>query len=671
MQSIFYIIKFNHRTIMVTLVILFMALVYNCYQFFYNETVFEPANSLIMSSTFVQVGIFLFMIYGVLASKVLLNKREYTVETPLISWFRNVCFIAILSVAYNFIFFIAIIIPMFSTGMPMDINEVMEFIFIYWELPFLISGIIGMTIHMIWKRNLVYIPLILLASILGPLGDTFINDEFYQYISLFHHNPTFPYHPLYGLPIDQFNISKRLIILCLSLVIFPLYSIFFGKFINKRVTLFMVILIFTLGYVHYEAILSKQVIISHGDEPGSTIVKEPLYYKEISNTRNTLIPLPLKQINGAVNINEQRIKAELILSLEETGIKERNYSFSLYHDLVIHLITDLEGNPLKYSRNADIITINSKIDAHDKIKLIYSGEISPLYPVNKQSLFLPSFFPWLPSNTVGQAFINVYDGVVHRTSSQPKNYIHYDLRIESNHKKVMLSNIEHSNGRFIGKSKGITLFSNHIEKVNYQEYEYVIPSNWINIKKDLPIIKDEGKQFIRFINSTLNKNLNLPKRIIIFPLTVKNDYLIEEDIWHLDDHLFISYPFYFTMKEGSITSPARLEELVIGMSAAFTWKADSFEWNDPDMMQLFDAFVSEVYFRENKRESNYFETIVNSISISNPSMIDTIDKLLSIVNRSENSDVLENLLYQWYESAKNLNGNFSNKDLMKILEGIK
>lgn len=669
MSKLIYIFKFNSRLLIISFLILLMSLVVNCYQFFYNENSFEPYNSLVMSSAFVQVGIFIFMIYGVLTAKSFKRKENYASGNIITSWFINSLFVLVLSLGYNLLFLLVVIIPFLHLNIQMNLLDIIQFVLIYWELPFLISGIIGLTLYMIFNHKFTYVLLVLLAIILGPLGHGLVTENIYQKISLFYHDPTFPFHPLYGLPLEKFSILKRLSILGISMTILPLYSITTKRILNRKVIILSLSVLIILIAYNNIFLISKQVIINYGEEGESTLTKEPKYYAG-KIRQDTFLSMPIGKIEGQITNNSQKINADLTLTLTE-NVLNSNYSFSLYHDLDIDLIEDTKGNPLDFSRDGDIVTVIDEVTT-SKINISYNGKSSPLYPANSQSVFLPAYFPWLPSSSVDQAFINVTDGVIHRTSLQPLDKIEYDLQVELNTKKEVYSNVKNSNGKYTGFTKGITILSNDFKEVYKQKTKYILPVSWINIQKDLTVIEREVTSFLDFINSTFDKNHEVPEDIILFPITGRNDFLIEEDVWYLDNHIIINYPFYFTMKEGVITDPTRIEELIVGMASAFTWKSDSFEWNEPDMMELFNAFLAELYFKKNDLKSNYFEMTIDRINLSDSSLSTVANKIKSKI-KSDPKDLLlmEKVLIEWYRFAKSQNGNFTEKDLNEVLEAIK
>lgn len=90
----------------------------------------------------------------------------------------------------------------------------------------------------------------------------------------------------------------------------------------------------------------------------------------------------------------RQLTAEVAMAVDSPNLEA--YPMTLYHGYQIKSVTDDTGEPLRYTRDGDYLTVeNNPSGSLREIRLAYAGYSSTFYS-NSQAVYLPGSFPYYP-----------------------------------------------------------------------------------------------------------------------------------------------------------------------------------------------------------------------------------------------------------------------------------
>lgn len=200
----------------------------------------------------------------------------------------------------------------------------------------------------------------------------------------------------------------------------------------------------------------------------------------------------------------RQLTAEVAMAVDSPALDR--YPMTLYHGYQIKSITDQTGEPLRYTRDGDYLTVeNNASGSVQEIRLVYAGYSSTFYS-NAQAVYLPGCFPYYPQPGFHTVFSTVYDGYEKNALIQPAQF-----RIEIKAPYQVFSNLAESNGVFTGTTEAPTLLSGFIDSFEIEGSKIVYSVFW-------ELTRDEIKERIAEIDLFANPELK-GKSVFLLPRT--------------------------------------------------------------------------------------------------------------------------------------------------------
>lgn len=515
-------------------IILPIILLYTTYVFYFFNIMEETAEQAIMSSSFVVQGALLgFMILGYylirrekdnqcdeLFFSMPYGETYKIIGKSLVSFFLITSFVLMNSIIL-FIFYSV-------TNAPKElyIDSILYFI-LYWELGFIIAGLIGMIIGVFIKSRSAYITMFIIWLFIGPLNYymfkilstlTNIDLRVVQYIlNLGQHDIHAPYKPIYGFPLQNFNFTQRLLILFTLLAFFiVLYWRKSKKIVITTLVIFFIVFIPTFNnYKLNFEVIKLYVSYSHDEK------YDLMYYFEHQDDEiiKSEIEFKIKTCDIDLNVdNEIKMNTKLKVQLEEASDR---IVFSLYRNFKINSVKDEKGEVLKFNRKGDSVEVvfNEKVDRQQEkiITFNYEGYSSPLFFADKNAVMLPAYFPYIPSNINAPAMACTTYGDFYRNDCSYT--ADYTLTYKGKHK--MYTNLDKvGENKWQGNNvKGVTLVSGSVKEKTSDGITFYYPSVAKNgdnyYKNQIDIYKTAIEKVNKDFGERLNTNV---KKVFFIPI---------------------------------------------------------------------------------------------------------------------------------------------------------
>lgn len=634
------------------------------HQYIFDDYTFNVGNALVMSSFIVQGGILVFMFYGIYLQNLEREvKLQHHIRTIGVPYLRSV---TVGKFIFIFLFVISLCVIAFSLfsfllikrGFPIDSFVINSFIYIalYWGLTFVISFGIGMILALWFQNKSVYLVSIFLSVVMGPLNSTFGNWVFLEFLNLGQIDYSHSYHSLYGYSLEMYHVLKKTIIFS---SLFILYGI--SKTIIDKKNTWRNVGFILLGFVKLSFLLiwfyetPEQTRFSF--DGNSEAYQEFVYYNKMDSS--------IEQQN--IEIEKYRIDLDLSRELSvDLEMDVKNYekspleiiNLSIYHRLKVSTVKSGDKS-LLFSQESDFLKVylEEPIPSNQTVTLQikYSGSSSPFYMVNSQAVYLPANFSWLPTTTIGPAFV-IESNLLHRSSLQPMNSVKYELNVKD--RNEVYTNIEKvENGKYSGENNGLTIVSGQLTEKKIGNKQVIIPSTWSLSLDGFSDLQEDIDDMLTSLSLLSGEKLYLPDTVMILPTTDIYDFLMQENYWLFDDHIILGYDRNTPMPENAFELEFHQQHMVHSLVSSATWKKENLINENLEIPILFDAFYANWYQKSKglNIEDSHFENLLDSyLSPYEDAIIDTykketISEIVSIMNNHSIEDQ-HNFLYRWYHS---------------------
>lgn len=400
--------------------------------------------------------------------------------------------------------------------------QTLVYIFRYYILCITVFFIIGIIIGEKIQSKLAYILIFLIWIVFTPMNHyLFMAIQGFLYkevigigyiLNIFAPIPMYTnYNGIYGLPNQGYNLVKIiLVILLLGFTINLLYLRKSKKTFRAINILLFIAMIPALTYM----IQSFEKIWVQAAYMGGDFVRDINYYVDEENNLSKNLDLfdkyTIEACNAKLKIDTNfNFDTNIDVKFEENSDK---LTFILYHGFKVKDIKDEDNSILQFTQNGDLINIQFKKEYRKndlaKLKFSYGGYTASEFYIEKDAIYLPPYFPYLPSNVIEQPMkICNYYGYAWNELNYNSNYT---LAVETD-KKVYSNLDEISNNCFegIGK-KGVLLLSGDVLKEgSYKGIKYYYSS----VKNEEDFKNCFEKYFNAIDNVNRAFNLNVSKNI--------------------------------------------------------------------------------------------------------------------------------------------------------------
>jgi hypothetical protein len=644
------------------LLMLAISIFYVCivfYSYILDDRYFHPGSALTLSSFFIQCGIFTFSLLGIYLDR---NHKKYEFilyRNTVYLYLGKISFISLVIITFcsflAILFFILVRIKGLTVS-PFYIDSFM-YILVYWVVVFLIAFLIGIILSMLIPSLIVYFISIFICFFIGPVNYRLLDNRIAERLNLGQRENDQFYHPLYGYLIEDAEIFKRLFILCFLIVIFLLIQLYHHKKMYKAI---VIPLVFSLGFT---VVTSHQFLINNqheqkinlGLDPNGEVIKEYRFYeshvnaniKKLNNQKEYFTPLNYKI---RFNTDKGFLQSKVSIKFKIEKVKEE-LKINLYHGFKINTIT-LNNTEVNFTRKGDIIII--PIDKHkdiNELMIDYEGKSSPLFYANSRAIFLPGNFAWIPSFNLTPS-LQIYEGHFHRNYSQNTGNVEYEVEYLGSMK--IFTNLDKKDSNTYRKSttEGVSIISGDIMEVNLSSSTIYIARTWERGLKEYSSFSKFLDKVVQEVNMTLNKKIEIPKKIFIIPTTGIYDEAFTEDIWTFSDHWLIGYPLYTSFHDKSLLNK---EHLINSLVPALTWKNDGIYRENLFMVTLFDAcFSNWLGHQIGFHNDDYLNFTLDSLSsyYKNRKEVTQVLYKLKALKKEEFKQIDRIFFANWYDMLK-------------------
>ncbi|MEH7464676.1 hypothetical protein V7166_22295 [Bacillus thuringiensis] len=543
----------------------------------------NPGDALTSTAFIIQAGIFMNMILGfhIMKQEVVSYSDEIFNTLPRGYFVKSIGkILTLVTLTIGFVLLALIILYIVYSFHPIPkifYLKAIPYLFLYFGISFLISGLIGLGIGIYTNSKIAYIFFVFIWILLGPLNIatlepimTIIKRDLSGiliFLNLGQTDPNEPYDPVYGLPIEtqRWIIKGIMLIIVLTVVLLMLLKkSYVGNFKTKlSITIASLLILAPLIYSYMQT--NQIVTILHGQD--SILRYDYSYYKQ---NPDVYFKNSNKLILNSYNIQLKKsraLSAKAIMELTTTT-DSKEFIFSLYHRLKVKS-AKLNGKMVNIKQKGDQINITSteliKKNEKIKIEIEYNGLSSPFYFANEQSIMLPSYFIWYPIPGSHQA-MKVKDGELKHIPMELNNDVQFDLKYDGN--LDLKTNIPYKgNGRWSGYTKdGLTVVGGLMEIKKVNDKEIVFPTSMTFLHKEIPSYLKELHEITNEINKDLNVKLDSDKHNIFFISTPKWSERTPSNLLILNNQIFVGitqdYNGADLLTDKSILIPSVLQSIL-------------------------------------------------------------------------------------------------------------
>ncbi|XQY90221.1 hypothetical protein ACNRWW_11765 [Metabacillus sp. HB246100] len=658
--------KLIQRTWLIPLVFILLHSYFIYIFYLYRYVTFSPPGALVTSSQLVIFGMLAYLLFGIWIIRIekssSMEELSNLIHNGFITLFMGKCLIGIslliigqLSVTGAYLFFFY--------GEPIVEYTYFKSVFIYiglfWSGSFFISYLIGMLLASLIRGKIIYPLSLLIYCLLIPINYVFLDalNRFFnvpldKWFNLGEPNPHSAYHALYGFSLEPSHFLKKLLIIT---VIFIIFMGFFAKrkivSKNKKLILTTIVCFIIVISSIFGVMKEKQLLVN------DTI-------RLIDYYRNYDTDIPFEKQNIKLeNVDillEPEAQLQLKVDIEVLNAGNKKLSelfFTLFHEFKVNHI-EIEGKDVEFLQEGDKIEIqlNNELGIDQKVKLTfdYEGLQTDLYFGNRQSVYLPNYFPWIPSTNYAPSFdIVTKQNGLHRISHKYMDETNYQLTINYN-KKIYTNLDKQEVNKWSGKSSsGITVISGMLNEKKYKEITMIYPLTWENS------IHDFGKleKFVNNIYDHINKSFTVldkqkPKKIYFFPTTNISDSLVGESSFIDNDAIIIGTPTYLEVDRSYFNQ--FLDELTYEIVPAITTKDLPYDKQQYEFNTMFNHVYAQLLNKQMglNDDSDYVNHFIEHNLTTNKKVNSAIRELQTFLKSDKANNSLHPFYEEWYKLVR-------------------
>lgn len=683
-KSTSFLMKLVFRTGLIPILFLLLNIfvVYTFYLYRYDT--FSPPSALTTSSQLVIAGMLAYLLFGIWIIRIdeSSSMKELTVliNNGYIFMFLGKCIIGVISIILGQLIAFAAYFILFY-GQPITdysyFMSVFNYIGVFWSGSFFISYLVGMLLANIIKGKFIYPIALFIYCLLIPINYVFLDSlnrfldlDLTRWFNLGEPNPHSSYHALYGFSMESVHFWKKLFIMTIILLSFII--LFLKKnvlYVSKKLLIIAVIFIAFFCTSLNEIISDKQLLL---DESTGLVD----YYRSYNN--DTQFGKQNIKLENVDILLEPKRHLELKVDFEVINRGESDLDklyFTLFHEFKVNQIK-VSGESVDFIQKGETVEIilNEKLTTAKRasVSFDYAGLQTNLYFGNSQSIYLPNYFPWLPSTNSAAAFdfISNQSGL-HRISHKNMEETKYQLVIKYN--KGIYTNLNKiADNKWSGiSSSGITIISGMLNEKNGDYMNFIYPIAWEDSTKGF-------KKFETYINTVydhvktglLLDNITKPESVYFLPTLNISDTLIGESTFTDGESIIIGTPVYTEPDRNYVNS--YLDELTYEMVPSFTTKDLTYDKQQYEFNILFNNIYAQLINRKiglNDDTDNLKHVIEYNLTESNE-INAVLNELHKWLKKEEASDSQHPIYKEWYRLVHEGKGWDELNELLKNYNNI-
>ncbi|MFC4775914.1 hypothetical protein ACFO9Q_03865 [Paenibacillus sp. GCM10023252] len=504
--------------------------------------------------------------------------------------------------------------------------EMVKYITLYYTLPFIISGLIGIWLGSFFKSRYILILIILTGVTIGPLN-SLIFKNLMAVISV-------DLSPL----LTTVNISQSDV----GATMDPIYgyALEWNRWVHMLIWLVCLSMLLVIRGLYHQRRNSIRILLPTFGVAGILLISSFIYLSQPSQVIKTLNErdsvrnydksyYAMQIVDQVVNEDENFLVNSYVLDLNINRSLEANaklnitlvndadtFDFVLYHRFEVKRVTNDKGEVLEYAREGDHLTVwtqsmqtkGQKVD----ITIEYAGLSSPYFFVNELAVMLPSYFAWYPYPGNQPSMIYTRENKLQVVPLQPtSNEITYTVNYQIHPSKVYSNLSMSSDHTLSGKSnQGITFLAGQLSKIRVQDIDVVYPTSLYKNMDSLRHYISQTEKNIALIEQDLGIENRKPRQsYFLLSVPYARSIGFVKSTWLRDDHMIFSVSHnlnngsifgYEAMNIGGLTSSIiRTPELIWDVeqedqflnaySYWFEKKHEIEQGNTPNLERLIDA----------------------------------------------------------------------------------
>jgi hypothetical protein len=658
-------ILFRRNTLFWILLVCFLVYVYYGFHFYSTGYNFSPGEGLVRMSFAVQGGILVFLFFGVLFIRLEETNHLHEVfssipKANVSKFIGKLLFFAVLAL-FICLFVFSIYACLFlrkGISFLSFYYDAFLYIVLYWGITFFLSMLIGTLLAAWFKGKIIYPLILFIWALIGPANSYFFSvaaskpafSHFLAWINLGEPNPYALFNDLYGFELSLYHWMKRLFMLLFISFLF-LFTYFVRKRgrIGKRLYIYFAVCTVSIGALIYYFTLDRQIYISNSLLTGTRERIDETYYRALSY-ENSVPEQAIAITKYDINMKIRRlVEIDATVTIVNKQKQPLNsVSLSLYHGFKVTSVSNNHGE-LSFRQKSDLLHIQlpSELPPNQsrQLSISYKGLSSPLFFANSQAVYLPYYFPWLPSGNIEPAFQYTQLGLIrnnHQWGNAAEITLTYDgpAPLYTNIKKI-------GSKKWHGKSSfGISVVVGEIAEMNKNNdgTQFVQPMTWEKNMYQYPEFKEYTSRIMEAISSNFHIPYEgFPKLVIFVPILSINDFAAEEYIWFASDHLIYGTGLQYQ----KTILPQNEAHYTYMLVPALTWKYKGISIKDIEYLHLFDSVYAYVYNQQHGiQDDGSFLPRIDAIKSENDQIKSDI---VQWIKKEGNMEMKNRFCQEWFQ----------------------
>ncbi len=435
-----------------------------------------------------------------------------------------------------------------------------SYVFLYWILPFLISGVIGWILGINVRTKIVYPVTLLVSLVLGPLIPMGVgvfllsrNGSLYDLYVIFdvgQLDPNAPFYESYGYELNGILWLARLgqlVAVCIMVLFILLKKEKIGNGVKRASLLILAIFLYTVGIYGSLKILRIQKEKYRTSELYN-------YYGMYRNLSIDELGEGYRGVGGRIHVPYEiqgyditvldglsmNIKVKIEVMIVE---KCSNIALTLWHDFSVNSCV-VNGTKSGFRQDGDTMIIPSTGEEGTMLELVV--EYKGIPPVNlykdTNKWVLPGLMPWVPVEYVGKAMIDeMNQGELFRYPKD-KKAVPVSVCYEGGH-DVFCSLYGSGHNKWVGVTSGVTMACGWFEEAYRDGYDIVYPSVCPSDPEHVVQLLNRFSELIPIISGELLEKgeKQISNKVFIFQSLLYNH--APGGIYLLDDHVLMNLSF--------------------------------------------------------------------------------------------------------------------------------
>lgn len=391
--------------------------------------------------------------------------------------------------------------------------DLFRFLIDYMFFPLFISALIGVITALIFGANKISVFFILLfwffagvinQEIFYSFFSTVESNDWKSLLSIGPNNIYTVYKSYIGFDLSiglELKLFTWLFMLILILLLASTKWIIIKR--EKMIVLSIILLLSFLSFgIGYLSLHQNDMAFSNGD-----LIHETTNYKQM-NPVDTNLNYTINQYN--IELNGDVVRAELNFDSTNTN----NPSFQLYHAYPIQKVM-VDGKEVTYSREGDIIHINTNTDNFENMVFNYELTDTNLVPYTKKRTLLLANHAWYPKKRKHHVYENdLHTGSIAITESVPRTIDEsYSFRLKAD--DLLFTNINAQNNYYEGETSALSIIKGQGNSLTYNNYDILYPADWPKMSKRIQEVIDRLETVFDEINRIIPMKVDsLPPKIV-------------------------------------------------------------------------------------------------------------------------------------------------------------